>query len=270
MTSSINFTGYNIQREQADRYCDKHQQHYVRYQTGSIVKVFCEACAEERKQAHMQDIVTKEMTWKRHKEHGGWLWYQSILDDVLIKNASLDTYVPQTDEQTKNKQLAYDFVREYQRGDVFNIALGGNAGAGKSHLAMGILKELNKADDCKCMFVSAPLLLSEIRASFKPTSRETEQEILARVKQADYLVLDDLGAETGSIDTDKRASDFVAKILYEIMNARQGKATIFTTNLKLQEMRDMYDDKVVSRLFWRTNEHRIIFMGQDERGRVHG
>jgi DNA replication protein DnaC len=65
----------------------------------------------------------------------------------------------------------------------------------------------------------------------------------------DFLVLDDVGAETGAMDTDKRASDFIHRVLYGITNARQNKSTITTTNLGSKDLYSMYDKKIVSRLF---------------------
>ena len=67
--------------------------------------------------------------------------------------------------------------------------------------------------------------------------------------KVDLLVLDDLGGETGFIGTDKVASDFTQRILYHLMNRRQDKSTIITTNLNSKQISAMYDSKVVSRLY---------------------
>ncbi|MDF2606968.1 MAG: Pony 38 [Bacillales bacterium] len=77
------------------------------------------------------------------------------------------------------------------------------------------------------------------------------------LSDCDFLVLDDLGAETGAIDTGKAATDFVQRVFYAIMNARQGKVTIITTNLSSEKLFSIYDKKLVSRLL--RNPQFIIF-----------
>ena len=68
------------------------------------------------------------------------------------------------------------------------------------------------------------------------------------LSKVDYLVLDDLGAETGAVGTKKKASDFIQRVLYAIANGRQSKSTIVTSNLSIPALQDMYDTKLISRL----------------------
>ena len=72
------------------------------------------------------------------------------------------------------------------------------------------------------------------------------------------MVLDDLGAETGFIGTKKTASDFTQRMLYGLMNRRQEKSTIITTNLNSSQISGMYDQKVISRLYRGLNENSLI------------
>ena len=71
------------------------------------------------------------------------------------------------------------------------------------------------------------------------------------LSEVDVLVMDDLGAEVGNIDTDKTASDFVGRILRNITTSRQDKVTIYTTNLSSADLKHVYDEKTVSRMFRR-------------------
>lgn len=56
------------------------------------------------------------------------------------------------------------------------------------------------------------------------------------MKKADVLVLDDLGAELGI--KNKVSTDFNNDILNRILEGRQNKATIFTTNFSGKQLVD--------------------------------
>src|SRR5690606_39233922 len=76
----------------------------------------------------------------------------------------------------------------------------------------------------------------------------TETYFIDLAAKVDFLVIDDLGAETGNINTDKEASDFKTRILRAIVNGRQNKSTIFTTNLNSKQIISMYDAKLADRM----------------------
>ena len=78
-------------------------------------------------------------------------------------------------------------------------------------------------------------------------------------------VIDDLGAETGFIGTDKTASGFTQRILYSLMNKRQDKSTIITTNLNSAQITAMYDSKIISRLYRRLGSNVIKFESMNDR-----
>ena len=60
--------------------------------------------------------------------------------------------------------------------------------------------------------------MRKIKDSFSNRqSKYTERYFVDLLSSVDFLALDDVGAETGAIDTDiKTASDFVQRILYAI------------------------------------------------------
>ncbi len=79
----------------------------------------------------------------------------------------------------------------------------------------------------------------------------------------DILVIDDLGAESGSSNVDREASRFVQEILYSVANHRQDKTTIITTNLNKEKRAMLYDTKMLSRLY-RDNEMVVFTEMPDE------
>lgn len=127
----------------------------------------------------------------------------------------------------------------------------GSPGVGKSHLAMSILHALNERahKDKSYLFIDLDEMLRRIRASFDDkSSKYTEQYFISLLCDVEYLVLDDLGAEIGNIDTNKITSDFTSRVLRAVVNARQDKSTIITTNLSSEQLLKMYDPKLISRM----------------------
>jgi DNA replication protein DnaC len=117
---------------------------------------------------------------------------------------------------------------------------------------------LNETRSCSCLFVSVDEMMRLIRGSINDKSSiYTESYFVDLLSKVDYLGLDDLGAESGSSETDKSASDFTQRVLNAVTTARQDKSTITTTNLSGQKMRQMYDGRIVSRLL--KNPRFIVF-----------
>lgn len=186
----------------------------------------------------------------------------SIIVDATLKDATLDNFNEVDEETRNNKQLARQIAGGYFKGEVFNAIFHGKPGTGKSHLAMSVLKAVNDHSEPyrKCLFVSLDEAMRLIRDSFNHhESKYSEQYVTELMIKPELLVIDDLGAETGAISTDKMASDFTIRILYAVLNGRANKSTIITTNLSSAEMSAMYDAKLTSRLLRGTAGHRIAF-----------
>lgn len=207
-----------------------------------------------------QSIEGTELVNKRQTQ--SWLFNRSIYLDRTLSKVSFDNYSTDDQETTNNKEQALKIAREYYKGQTYNTILSGKPGTGKSHLAMSMLKEINEYSKPyrKCLFISIDEMMRRIRSSFNNSnSQYDEQSMVAMLIEADVLVIDDLGAETGAITTGKGASDFTTRILYAIINGRMTKPTIFTTNLNSDGLSDMYDGKLVSRMFRGAKGHVIAF-----------
>lgn len=100
--------------------------------------------------------------------------------------------------------------------------------------------------------------LSDLYDKLTPGKSDSYPRLLERVKSVEYLLLDDLGSD--------RSSEFRSEILYQIINHRwEWKLpTMVTTNLSSDELREMFDQRTLSRL---TSEAMVVrFKGEDRRG----
>jgi DNA replication protein DnaC len=202
-----------------------------------------EKVEKAEKEAYKRDLQLEKYNMFKNK---------SLLTDETLLAANFDNYKTEFAEEVGNKAITRDVIDRYKKGEVFNTIIQGEPGAGKSHLAISILKELNESGNLNtsCLFVSVEDMFRRLKNSFSDKqSRYTETYFIELLSKADFLVLDDLGAETGAIDSDKVATDFVQRVLYGVMNYRQNKPTITTMNLSGVQIRDKYDSKLISRIF---------------------
>lgn len=231
--------------------CPIHRQKRMHVVDGQLICWICEADKQTATLTkHMNIEHAEHITKKRYNI----LREASILQDKTLIGATFQTYtqniMPHT-EEWHNKQEAMKAVHAYRHDDEpFNTWFTGDTGVGKSHLAMAMLEALNETDNQQrsCLFVDIDEALRRVRTAYRnEQSRFTESYIIDLMSDVDFLVMDDIGAETGNVHTDKTASDFVNRVLRAVLNARQHKSTIFTTNLTRAQLEHVYDKKLVSR-----------------------
>jgi DNA replication protein DnaC len=123
----------------------------------------------------------------------------------------------------KAKVLAKRFVDHWPAVEA-GLLISGPVGVGKTHLAVAILNELVDTKGATALFCDFSDLLDRIQASFGKGSEESQDDIVAPYRDAELLVLDELGA--------RRPSDWVREVLYGLLNTRynRGRITILTTN----------------------------------------
>ena len=121
------------------------------------------------------------------------------------------------------RMAAYKFVEEYPV-DSTGLLLIGPIGVGKTHLAVGIIKELILSKGIACLFYDYRELLKEIQNSYNSSVQATELEVLRPVFESEVLALDELGAV--------KPTEWVWDTVSLVLNTRynNNKTTIITTN----------------------------------------
>ncbi len=134
------------------------------------------------------------------------------------------------------ENFAGSFVRSYPIDDRRGLLLVGSVGVGKTHLAVGIIKDLIREKGVPCLFCDYRELLKSIQNSYNPSVQATEMEILRPVFDAEVLVLDELGAV--------RSTEWVFDTVNYILNSRynENETTIITTNFPDGLSRTKWDE----------------------------
>lgn len=127
------------------------------------------------------------------------------------------------------------------------LLLTGSIGAGKTHLAVGLLRELIEQRGATGVFCDYRDLLKQIQNSYNPQVSTTELQILKPVFDAEILVLDELGAV--------KPTDWVWDTVAHVLNTRYNdkKTTLITTNYAnqpsiLAQSQTSVTDRDISRL----------------------
>lgn len=138
-----------------------------------------------------------------------------------------------------------------------SLLLTGDPGLGKTFLSAAIAREVS-GDGWSVVYDTAVHIFDRFEA--RKFGREAGEEIEAdveRVLDCDLLILDDLGTEM--------TTPFVQSALYSIVNGRimNRRASILSTNLKLDELSRRYSPQTASRI---EGEYQILpFFGKDIR-----
>jgi len=121
--------------------------------------------------------------------------------------------------------------------------LHGAVGVGKTCLAVGYAYEMVQAHLTPTRFVTLPGMMTEIRSCYD-TNGPSEKEVLRFYKEAEMLILDDMGAEHTS------SSNWLSDRLYQILGDRhdQLRPTVMTSNLSISELGDVYGERITSRI----------------------
>lgn len=197
--------------------------------------------AEEAKQVRKQLRKDKMMQF---------FDYYSLINESL-KTATIESYQPTSNELAEAKQNIMSYLQEFD--GTRNLLIHGSYGTGKSHLSVSVTKEL-MAKGNECLFLSLPKLLTKIKETYN-NKGVTEDELLEVIQRANLLVLDDIGAE--------HHTEWANSKLFEILDDRSGRATIYTTNLNSKELRAQINERNFSRMMENT---KIIKMnGRDYR-----
>lgn len=122
-----------------------------------------------------------------------------------------------------------------------NILFTGSTGVGKTFLTNCIAKEL--IDRYVSVIYLSSSDLFELFSRFRFGRDEEEaQESCRHILECDMLIIDDLGTEVNNT--------FVSSQLFYCVNERinRGKGTMISTNLSMDMLRDLYSDRVASRI----------------------
>lgn len=199
------------------------------------------------------------------------LYLQSNVRNAIIKENfdtfSINLYTDSMTDPSTGKtpralaryalETAHDFVNNFDES-FSNLLILGNTGVGKTFLTNCIAKAL--LDNAHTVIYLTSFQFFDILEKHKFNRENNNEDNASRyeyIMSCDLLIIDDLGTEL--------VNSLSVSQLYGCVNERllSEKATVISTNLSLEQIKNTYSERVFSRLV--SNYRLIKLVGEDIR-----
>lgn len=162
-----------------------------------------------------------------------------------LMNAGFKNFEDYNESTAVAKQKAMLYIKEFLNPEIknYNLLFQGNPGTGKSHLCSAIVRNA-KDKGFIVGYLTTGKVLSMIKETYQQGAAKTEAEVFRDLNKLDLLCLDDLGSEAIGGNNEWRQA-----MLFEIIESRSGKPTIYTSNLTEEDLNNAVGSRVFSRLF---------------------
>lgn len=182
----------------------------------------------------------------------------------LFRTKTLRNFRSNTEEQKLAKKQARKYLANFSTE---SLIVCGNVGSGKTHIAVAVAAEL-EAKEIRVTFLD----YAEMIQKLEELKGFSQNDYLARIKNAKLLVIDDL-LKTGYTEWNGayKLKTFHKEIVYKIINHRYNnkKPMIVTTELNIEKML-LIDEAIGSRLMTMAGDNMIEFAGDNDNYRLFG
>lgn len=149
-----------------------------------------------------------------------------------------------------------NYVNCFPNNKKKKLIFSGSVGVGKTYLVAATANELIKKG-YKVMYISA-IDLAQLFLNYHMANVSDKEVIFAPLKQADMLIIDDLGVEP-------IYNSVTIPYLYQLLEFRNMRHMIITTNLTLEDIEARYGERICSRIVDVDNSMLLRLSGDDLR-----
>ncbi len=192
---------------------------------------YCPKCAKEE---NLREEAAREL--RRKKESFDRRLHNAMISPRFAQK-TIENYNAESEGQKKALSLAKWFIENHK--DISGMIFIGKTGAGKNHLACGIIHKIIEQGGT-ALITTAMKIIRTIKDSWR--DHETKEgDIVDLYTQPGLLVIDEIGVQFGS-DTEKLYISEIINDRYEAM-----RPTLLLGNIKLRELTEQLGDRPVDR-----------------------
>ena len=175
---------------------------------------------------------------------------ETVYPETVPKGLS----ITQREEMRRIRDYCLRYAEEYPKHQPEDLLLYGESGLGKSYLLHCVARRLQERG-YQAELISAYDVIRLMRDAYFGREDDT-----ARLYEADVLLIDDLGMEP-------MMENITIEQLFQLINVRRSKGLpmVFSTNLKTDELKRRYSERIYSRLLDKAHCKVILVSGQDVR-----
>lgn len=194
-------------------------------------------------------------TKKTKKIH--FYWHNSKIP-LNLKDSTFERFEKDLNPSVRNLFQGFKYyANSLDKDNPKTLTVMGSMGTGKTHLSIACAKELIKRG-FSVYFIPYNTLMRNIRETMDKGNDMTQTEIFNMIEKCDVFILDDLMLTSGTA--------FEINTLENIIEVRQGRANIYTTNLSdadFSKSKNM--QRIKSRIFDRTTTSVLKVVSDDYR-----
>ena len=160
-----------------------------------------------------------------------------------FKNARLESFLVDNKKQQSALNICKKYIDSFDtkiKDSGGGLIFTGNVGTGKTHLAIGIGREIAKKGH-SVEYIGLIQLVREIRSAWSDDTKN-ESQIIKHYQTKGLLILDEIGAQNGTENE--------RNILFEIIDGRYQRVlpTIILSNLSKDEVAQLISQRSVDRI----------------------
>ncbi|MCR4576331.1 MAG: ATP-binding protein [Clostridiales bacterium] len=214
------------------------------YIYGSIPAKACKCFEDKVNELMLQDLGANEDSFER-------------FDAGMIPDEPIAPELTQRQLAVRVMQACKDWVNDYPNCYKPGIVLQGQTGLGKTFLLNCIEKGLREKGVYTLKLTSYQML-ENMRS--KHFHLENSDEVFDEMLSCPVLLIDDLGSEP-------MLNNISKEYLYVLLNERMGRKlkTVIATNLTQPQIKELYQERIMSRLSDKAYWDRLVLQGKDLR-----
>ena len=229
--------------DQREDVCRKHGK-YTAYRLPNYQReiwTLCPLCEAEKREASLRlDAVRTRAEIVRYQ-------MEQLAGQAAIPRRFLDRTFDSFGTKEPDQKMALDICKAYVGAEWDAVSasgrcmcIAGKSGTGKTHLAVGMIRELLNRG-LPAVYSTSADIFRRIKESFT-TAGLTEREAIMAFARPALLVIDEVGRQYGT--QAERA------MFFEVINARYSdvKPTVIVSNLDAPNLKAYLGDSVLSRL----------------------